>query len=97
MGLLRAAWIAGTLPILIASLPCSWLGSFHGLVLGFARRGKIMQSSSHRVSSEFFFFFLELQDLFKLCEIDSFVGFSLVGSFSYVLLVFRKGNTIHIV
>ncbi|KAH8498196.1 hypothetical protein H0E87_017211 [Populus deltoides] len=46
--LLRAAWIAGTLPILIASLPCSWLGSFHGLVLGFARRGKIMQSSSHR-------------------------------------------------
>uniref|UniRef100_A0A6M2E9X1 3-oxo-5-alpha-steroid 4-dehydrogenase C-terminal domain-containing protein n=1 Tax=Populus davidiana TaxID=266767 RepID=A0A6M2E9X1_9ROSI len=46
--LLRAAWIAGTLPILIASLPCSWLGSFHGIVLGFARRGKIMQSSSHR-------------------------------------------------
>ncbi|KAI9396638.1 hypothetical protein POPTR_004G163600v4 [Populus trichocarpa] len=45
--LLRAAWIAGTLPILIASLPCSWLGSFHGLVLGFARRGKIMKSSSH--------------------------------------------------
>ncbi|KAF9676094.1 hypothetical protein SADUNF_Sadunf09G0102600 [Salix dunnii] len=46
---LRAAWIAGTLPILIASLPCSWLGSFHGLVLGFARRGKIMQSSSHHI------------------------------------------------
>ncbi|XP_034916891.1 polyprenal reductase 2 isoform X2 [Populus alba] len=45
--LLRAAWIAGTLPILIASLPCSRLGSFHGLVLGFARRGKIMKSSSH--------------------------------------------------
>ncbi|KAL9354337.1 hypothetical protein Peur_052307 [Populus x canadensis] len=45
--LLRAAWIAGTLPILIASLPRSWLGSFHGLVLGFARRGKIMKSSSH--------------------------------------------------
>ncbi|KAJ6707956.1 DFG10 PROTEIN [Salix viminalis] len=47
MELLRAAWIAGTLPILVASLPCSWLGSFHGLVLGFARRGKIMKSSSH--------------------------------------------------
>uniref|UniRef100_A0A6N2MDG2 Uncharacterized protein n=1 Tax=Salix viminalis TaxID=40686 RepID=A0A6N2MDG2_SALVM len=44
--LLRAAWIAGTLPILVASLPCSWLGSFHRLVLGFARRGKIMKSSS---------------------------------------------------
>jgi 3-oxo-5-alpha-steroid 4-dehydrogenase 3 len=54
--LLRAAWIAGTLPILIASLPRSWLGSFHGLVLGFARRGKIMKSSSHHVSSEIFLF-----------------------------------------
>ena len=61
MELLRAAWIAGTLPILIASLPCSWLGSFHGLVLGFARRGKIMQSSSHRVSSEFFSIFLNFR------------------------------------
>lgn len=46
VGLLRGAWIAGTLPILIASLPCSSLTWFHGALLGFAKRGKIMQSSS---------------------------------------------------
>ncbi|XWS42155.1 hypothetical protein CRYUN_Cryun17cG0143700 [Craigia yunnanensis] len=45
--LLRAAWIAGILPILIASLPSSRLNSFHALLLGFAKRGKIMPSSSH--------------------------------------------------
>ncbi|KAK9284491.1 hypothetical protein L1049_023664 [Liquidambar formosana] len=44
--LLRAAWIAGTLPILLASIPSSLLSSFHGILLGFARRGKIMPSSS---------------------------------------------------
>ena len=47
VALLRAAWIAGTLPILIASIPSSRLHSFHGLVLGFARRGKTMPSSSY--------------------------------------------------
>lgn len=46
MGLLRAGWVAAILPILIASLPFSWMTSFHGLVLGFAKRGKIMQASS---------------------------------------------------
>ncbi|XP_062076930.1 polyprenol reductase 2-like [Humulus lupulus] len=46
--LLRAAWIAGTLPILIASIPSSSLSSVHGLVLNFAKRGKIMNSSSKR-------------------------------------------------
>uniref|UniRef100_A0A6N2LLK7 3-oxo-5-alpha-steroid 4-dehydrogenase C-terminal domain-containing protein n=1 Tax=Salix viminalis TaxID=40686 RepID=A0A6N2LLK7_SALVM len=76
--LLRAAWIAGTLPILIASLPCSWLGSFHGLVLGFARRGKIMKSSSHHlISSEnkfrvwlsvFLLLLMEVQVLRRLFE-----------------------------
>ncbi|KAF8406516.1 hypothetical protein HHK36_008605 [Tetracentron sinense] len=45
--LLRAAWIAGTLPILVASIPSSRLNSFHGALLGFAKRGKTMQSSSH--------------------------------------------------
>ncbi|EEF30870.1 polyprenol reductase 2 isoform X2 [Ricinus communis] len=44
--LLRLAWIAGTLPILLASLPSSSLNSFHQLLLGFAKRGKIMQLSS---------------------------------------------------
>lgn len=48
VALLRAAWIAGTLPILIASIPSSRLHSFHGLVLGFARRGKTMPSSSYK-------------------------------------------------
>ncbi|KAL5563135.1 hypothetical protein UlMin_032882 [Ulmus minor] len=54
--LLRAAWIAGTLPILIASIPFSRLTSFHSLVLGFARRGKILQSSSKKftVPQKFF-------------------------------------------
>ncbi|XP_021668219.2 polyprenol reductase 2 isoform X2 [Hevea brasiliensis] len=47
VGLLRAAWIAGILPIVIASLPYSRLGLFHGLVLEFAKRGKIMQSSPY--------------------------------------------------
>ncbi|XP_065867420.1 polyprenol reductase 2 [Euphorbia lathyris] len=46
VGLLRAAWIAGILPIVFASLPCSMLASFRTLVSGFAKRGKIMQSSS---------------------------------------------------
>lgn len=47
--LVRTGWIAGTLPILIASLPLSCLNSFHDIVLGFAKRGKILQSSSSKV------------------------------------------------
>lgn len=49
-GLLRAAWVAGTLPLIIASLPSSRLNSFHGALLGFAKRGKIMQSSSQKLT-----------------------------------------------
>ncbi|CAL5328997.1 unnamed protein product [Camellia sinensis] len=44
--LLRAAWVAATLPILVVSIPSSLLSSFHEFLLGFAKRGKIMQSSS---------------------------------------------------
>ncbi|KAA8546045.1 hypothetical protein F0562_020504 [Nyssa sinensis] len=57
--LLRAAWIAGTLPILIASVSPSWLSSFREALLGFAKRGKIMQSSSHNftVPQRFFLHF----------------------------------------
>lgn len=44
--LLRAAWIAVALPILVAFLPFSSLDWFRGVLLGFARRGKILQSSS---------------------------------------------------
>ncbi|XVF00984.1 hypothetical protein REPUB_Repub04eG0049200 [Reevesia pubescens] len=46
--LLRAGWIAATLPILIASVPSSKLSSFHQLVSRFAMRGKTMQPSSHK-------------------------------------------------
>ncbi|KAH7853193.1 hypothetical protein Vadar_034555 [Vaccinium darrowii] len=48
--LLRATWVAATLPILIALIPSSRLNSFRELVLGFAKRGKIMQSSSNKFS-----------------------------------------------
>uniref|UniRef100_A0A0D3E316 Uncharacterized protein n=1 Tax=Brassica oleracea var. oleracea TaxID=109376 RepID=A0A0D3E316_BRAOL len=44
--LVRVAWIAAILPMVIASIPNSKLTSFHQLVLGFARRGKILQPSS---------------------------------------------------
>ncbi|CAM9003875.1 unnamed protein product [Rhodiola kirilowii] len=50
--LLQAWWIAGTLPILIASIPYSRLASFHRLILGIGRRGKIMTSSSLSNSSQ---------------------------------------------
>lgn len=55
MGLLRAGWVAAILPILIASLPFSWMTSFHGLVLGFAKRGKIMQASKKFTLPQKFF------------------------------------------
>ncbi|KAG2703246.1 hypothetical protein I3760_06G130100 [Carya illinoinensis] len=48
VGLLRASWIAGTLPILIASVPSSRLCWFRDTLLGFAKRGKTLQSSSKR-------------------------------------------------
>ncbi|KHG11230.1 hypothetical protein F383_13783 [Gossypium arboreum] len=54
--LLRVAWIAGTLPILIASLPFPILNSFRALLLSFAKRGKIMPSSSHRFTVPHSFF-----------------------------------------
>ncbi|XP_016464455.1 polyprenal reductase 2 [Nicotiana tabacum] len=47
---LRAAWIAATLPIVIALIPSSTLRSFQQFLLGFAKRGKIMQSSSNKLS-----------------------------------------------
>lgn len=63
--LLRTAWIAGTLPILLACIPSPKLDAFHNLLLGFAKRGKTMHSSSrvstiresHRFSLSLFFFF----------------------------------------
>ncbi|CAN0919034.1 Polyprenol reductase 2 [Linum grandiflorum] len=60
--LLGAAWIAGTLPILVASLPISKLNHLHQLLLGFAKRGKIMKSSSNKftVPQRFFLHFYAL-------------------------------------
>lgn len=58
VALLRAAWIAGTLPILIASIPSSRLNLFHGVLLSFAKRGKIMQPSNKiTVPQKFFLHF----------------------------------------
>ncbi|KAL3814054.1 hypothetical protein ACJIZ3_015322 [Penstemon smallii] len=48
--LLRAAWIAGILPILISSIPSPKFNAFHKLLVGFAGRGKILQSSSRKFS-----------------------------------------------
>lgn len=46
MGFLRVGWLAGILPILIASFPSSHLQSFHQTIIVCAGRGKIIQTSS---------------------------------------------------
>ena len=46
VSLLRAAWIAATLPILLACLPLPGLGWFRRALLGFAKRGKILPTNS---------------------------------------------------
>ncbi|KAK6118019.1 hypothetical protein DH2020_048234 [Rehmannia glutinosa] len=46
VSLLRAVWIAGTLPIVIASIPSSKVDAFRELLLKLSRRGKVMESSS---------------------------------------------------
>ncbi|XP_021889256.1 polyprenol reductase 2 isoform X3 [Carica papaya] len=46
--LMRAGWIAALLPIAMASIPCRRLSSLQGILLGFAKRGKTMQSSSQK-------------------------------------------------
>ncbi|KFK40072.1 hypothetical protein AALP_AA3G326600 [Arabis alpina] len=60
--LVRAAWIAAILPMVIAFIPISKLTSFHQLLLGFARRGKIIQPSSQKwtVPQKFFAHFYVL-------------------------------------
>ncbi|KAH6810497.1 3-oxo-5-alpha-steroid 4-dehydrogenase family protein [Perilla frutescens var. hirtella] len=50
VSLLRAAWIAGTLPIVAASIPSSKINAFRRLLLQLAGRGKIMDSSSRKLS-----------------------------------------------
>ncbi|KAK7264228.1 hypothetical protein RJT34_31834 [Clitoria ternatea] len=62
---LRMAWILGTLPIIIASIPTPKLKWFRGILLGFARRGKIMHSSSQRftIPQRFFLHFYVVASL----------------------------------
>lgn len=50
VSLLSAAWVAVTLPILIASIPSSKIASFHKLLLLISGRGKIMDSSARKLS-----------------------------------------------
>ncbi|KVH95971.1 3-oxo-5-alpha-steroid 4-dehydrogenase, C-terminal [Cynara cardunculus var. scolymus] len=50
VSLLRAAWIAATLPILLACLPLPGLGWFRRALLGFAKRGKILPSNSTKLT-----------------------------------------------
>ncbi|KAL3648984.1 hypothetical protein CASFOL_005387 [Castilleja foliolosa] len=47
--LLRAVWIVGIFPIVIASFPSSKFYSFHNLLLKLSGRGKIMDSSSKKL------------------------------------------------
>ncbi|KAK7257996.1 hypothetical protein RIF29_32369 [Crotalaria pallida] len=57
--LLRLAWIAATLPLLVASIPIPNLTWLRRTLLGFACRGKIMRSSSQRftIPQRFFLHF----------------------------------------
>ncbi|KAI3959386.1 hypothetical protein MKW98_018976 [Papaver atlanticum] len=59
--LLRAAWLAFILPVRVASLP-SRFSFFHGTLLGFAKRGKTLRSSSQKftVPQRFFLHFYVL-------------------------------------
>lgn len=47
--LVRAAWIAAILLMVIGSIPSSKLRLYHELMLSFAGRGKILQPSSSQV------------------------------------------------
>ncbi|EPS68070.1 hypothetical protein M569_06704, partial [Genlisea aurea] len=56
---LRASWLMAILPIFVASLPFPKLAPYSKLLTGFSRRGKTMQSSSHKLSvpQKYFFHF----------------------------------------
>lgn len=53
--LLRAAWVAATLPILVASVPVGRIGFFHKILSVFAARGKTVQSSTKLTVPQRFF------------------------------------------
>ncbi|KAG9445392.1 hypothetical protein H6P81_016732 [Aristolochia fimbriata] len=56
---LRASWFAGTFPIIMASIPYSHFRFLKTMLLGFAKRGKIMDPKSHKftVPQQFFLHF----------------------------------------
>ncbi|MED6181395.1 hypothetical protein PIB30_018901 [Stylosanthes scabra] len=60
---MRLAWIAATLPILIASIPIPKLHSLRTILLGFARRGKIMHSQKFTLPQKFFLHFYILASI----------------------------------
>lgn len=72
-GLLRVAWTAGIFPILIALMPSSRLDSVREIISGFAKRGKIMQSST-TVSIHTFVYFYSLRCLIDFCYISYLVS-----------------------
>ncbi|KAI0501064.1 hypothetical protein KFK09_019282 [Dendrobium nobile] len=53
--LLRVAWVAATLPILVALVPVRSIGFFRRLLVGFAARGKTLQSSTKLTVPQRFF------------------------------------------
>ncbi|KAH6822537.1 3-oxo-5-alpha-steroid 4-dehydrogenase family protein [Perilla frutescens var. hirtella] len=77
VSLLRAAWIAATLPIAVASIPSSKMNAFRHLMLQLAGRGKIMDSSARKVSvpQKYFCHFYVLGGIWS--------GFLLVATWVY--------------
>ncbi|XVF67834.1 hypothetical protein PTKIN_Ptkin10aG0153300 [Pterospermum kingtungense] len=47
---LITTWVAAILPIILASIPSSKLSSFHEAISGIAKRGKILQPSSSKLT-----------------------------------------------
>ncbi|KAK9164400.1 hypothetical protein Syun_005302 [Stephania yunnanensis] len=54
---LRAGWIAGILPLLVAAIPSPLLRSYHRILTGFAGRGKITKSNKLSVPQRYFLHF----------------------------------------
>ncbi|KAI3714147.1 hypothetical protein L1987_72739 [Smallanthus sonchifolius] len=50
VSLLQAAWVLATLPIVAAWLPFPGLGWLRRPLLGFAKRGKILQSNTVKIN-----------------------------------------------
>ncbi|XP_068635021.1 polyprenol reductase 2 [Aristolochia californica] len=84
--LLRASWLAGTLPIIMTSIPFSHLRFLQKMLLGFAKRGKIMDLPSHKftVPQHFFLHFYIVAAVWTtvLLVCTWFYAYDAVGSLS---------------